>query len=160
MLLSQRKVNERKKHKTSLKKHNSASSCSFLSHWRVFWKQNGVKKCFSLMKQLLCKAVQNIVFPLTRINADPELLMRLCMRRFSRQMPPLGLYLLLVFFSRRFCPAKLLNAIFRASESGTWDRRKLYFRCAQGSRRPTTQHCGNVLPPPPNDENRLNHGQN
>ena len=49
---------------------------------------------------------------------------------------------------------------FVTCESGNWDGRNLYFRCAQSSRRPTTQCCGNLLPLPQTEENRLNHGQN
>ena len=95
--------------------------------------------------------------------------------RFSRQLPPpppLVLYLLLVFFRLRSLaiwagsgilgscsPFKLLDARV-VCESRNWDRRNLYFRCAQSSRRPTTQYCGNLLPFPQTNESRLNHGQN
>ena len=93
------------------------------------------------------------------------------MTYFTSDAPPL-LYLLLVFFrlwslaistgsglSGSCSPSKLLDARV-ACESGNWDRRNLYFRCAQSSKRSTTQYCGNLLSLPQTDKNRLNHGHN
>ena len=87
-------------------------------------------------------------------------------------LPPPVLYLLLVFFRLRSLaiwagsglsgscsPSKLLDARV-ACESGNWGRLNLYFRCAQSSRRTSTQYCGNLLHLPRTNENRLNHGQN
>ena len=93
----------------------------------------------------------------------------------SRQMlpptPPV-LYLLLVFFRLRSqaiwpgsglsdscSPSKLLDTC-GTCESGNWDQRNLYFRCAQSSRRPTTQYYGNLHPLPQTNKSRLNHWQN
>ena len=149
MLLSQCMLkNEKKTLLVWKKKQNSATSCSFLSHWRGFFFWQWDDKMLSLMKQRLCKAVQNIVFPLTRIetfftsDATPGLAFAVGFLQAPRSVgisTGFGL-------SGSCCPAS-----FVACGSGTWDRRNFYFRCAQSSRRPTTQHCGNLLPPPPDE---------
>ena len=70
MLLSQCMLRTGKKKTTRLvwKTRMPRLLALFISHWRGFWKHSGITRCFSLMKQLLCKAVPNIVFPLTRID--------------------------------------------------------------------------------------------